>query len=159
MPKCYQLIGVPGSGKSTWFNSNQLRFMHCVYISTDKFVDAYAHEVGKTYTEVFDIIMPRAVDLMSAEVVKARDEGLDIVWDQTSTSVTSRMRKFNMLPQYKHIAVVLPTPAIEILKQRLKQRELVHGKFIPWKIVQGMIDNWEDPILAEGFDEIWNINT
>ena len=77
MPKCYQLIGVPASGKSTWASSQEW-FPACEYISTDKFVEAFAHETGKTYSEVFIEIMPTAVKLMAAEVVAARDAGKDI---------------------------------------------------------------------------------
>jgi tRNA uridine 5-carbamoylmethylation protein Kti12 len=28
---------------------------------------------------------------------------------------------------------------------------------IPWEVVQGMIDNWEEPTSEEGFKEIWKI--
>jgi hypothetical protein len=89
---------------------------------------------------------------MAAEVVEARNAGRDIIWDQTSTTIASRARKFNMLPDYYHIAVVFPTPAIEVLKERLASRP---GKEIPWEVIQGMIDNFEYPTNEEGFKEIW----
>jgi len=154
MSKCYQLIGVPGSGKTTWVNKNQDLLSKCVYISTDKFVEAYAHEVGKTYTEVFDEIMLKAIDMMTKEVIQARTEGFDIVWDQTSTTVASRLKKFRMLPDYEHIAVVFKTPEESELKRRLKSRP---GKVIPQRVIMQMIEHWEDPTLEEGFDEIWNV--
>ena len=97
MPKCYQLIGVPGSGKSTWVEAQDWA-LTCARVSTDKWVEIYAKEVGRTYSEVFVDFMPTAVDLMAKEVVAAREMGRDIIWDQTSTSVKSRKRKFNMLP-------------------------------------------------------------
>ena len=153
MPKCYQLIGVPAAGKSTWLRSqNWIQGME--YVSTDYHVHAYAKEQGKTYTEVFKDYMPTAVDLMALEVVAAREAGRDILWDQTSTTVKSRARKFNMLPDYEHIAVVFPTPAIDVLKERLALRV---NQPIPWEVVQGMIDNFEYPTNAEGFKEIWRI--
>lgn len=153
MPKCYQLIGVPAAGKSTWINSqNWIGGME--YVSTDHHVHAYALEQGKTYTEVFKDYMPTAVDLMALEVVAAREAGRDILWDQTSTTVKSRARKFNMLPNYEHIAVVFPTPAIDVLKERLALRV---NQPIPWEVVQGMIDNFEYPTDEEGFKEIWRI--
>ena len=152
-PKCYQLIGVPAAGKSTWiWNQNWLVGME--YVSTDHHVEVYAKEQGKTYSEVFKDYMPTAVDLMAAEVVEARTAGRDIVWDQTSTTVKSRARKFNMLPDYWHIAVVFRTPKIDVLKERLASRP---GKEIPWEVVQGMIDNWEEPTNEEGFKEIWYV--
>lgn len=153
MLKCYQLIGVPCSGKSTWTKSQEW-ILGMEYVSTDHHVEVYAKEQGKTYSEVFTEYMPRAVELMAQEVVDARTAGRDVIWDQTSTTVKSRARKFAMLPDYYHIAVVFSTPAINVLKERLASRP---GKEIPWEVVQGMIDNFEYPTNAEGFKEIWRV--
>ena len=151
MPRCYQLIGIPASGKTTWASSQEW-FSTCEYISTDKFVEAFAHETGKTYSEVFIEIMPTAVKLMSAEVVTARDAGKDIIWDQTSATIASRFKKFKMLPNYEHIAVVFPTPEHKELMRRLMNRP---GKEIPDHVIASMIASWEDPTEEEGFDQIW----
>ena len=121
-------------------------------VSTDAFVEDHARAQGKTYSEVFTDYMPTAIDLMAKQVVFAREHGHDIIWDQTSTTPASRARKFRMLPNYEHIAVVFRTPKLDVLKDRLANRP---GKAVPWEVVQGMIDNWEEPTLEEGFDEIW----
>jgi len=155
MPKCYQLIGVPCAGKSTWTKSQEW-ILGMEYVSTDHHVEVYAEQQGKTYSEVFKDYMPTAVDLMAKEVVEARTAGRDIIWDQTSTTVKSRTRKFAMLPDYWHIAVVFRTPKIEVLKERLASRE-ASGKIVPWEVVQGMIDAWEEPTTEEGFKEIWYV--
>jgi predicted kinase len=155
MNKCYQLIGVPGAGKSTWiWKQNWLAGME--YVSTDHHVEAYAKEQGKTYEEVFKDYMPTAVYLMAKEVVAAREAGRDVIWDQTSTTIASRSKKFYMLPDYWHVAVVFSTPTVAVLKERLASRES-SGKIVPWDVVQRMIDNWEEPTLEEGFKEIWRI--
>jgi predicted kinase len=151
MAKCYQLVGVPASGKSTWIK-NQDWSSNCVVVSTDEFVEAHAQEVGKTYSEVFDEYMPTAVKLMADKVVEAREAGKDIIWDQTSTGVKARARKFNMLPDYEHIAVVFRTPEKEELNRRLASRP---GKNIPAHVMRSMIDNFEMPDKEEGFKEIW----
>lgn len=150
MATCYQLIGVPGSGKSTWIK-NQYWANYCVIVSTDNFVDAYAKEVGSTYSEVFESYMPKAVELMTEQVIKARNEGKDIIWDQTSVNVKSRKRKFNMLPNYEHVAVVFETPVATELRRRLASRP---GKNIPWTVVSSMINSMQMPTLDEGFSEI-----
>jgi len=151
MPKCYQLVGVPGSGKSTWVD-NQDWSLLCAKISTDKWVEIYAKEVGRTYSEVFVDFMPTAVDLMAKEVVAARELKRDIIWDQTSTTVASRLKKFQMLPDYEHIAVVFKTPDRDELKNRLKSRP---GKVIPKRVIEAMIEFWEEPTEEEGFTQIW----
>jgi len=89
---------------------------------------------------------------MAEQVVRARTLGHTILWDQTSTTIASRTRKFNMLPDYEHIAIVFATPNIAVLKERLASRP---GKIVPWEVVQGMIDNFEMPTPEEGFKEIW----
>jgi predicted kinase len=151
MPKCYQLVGVPGSGKSTWV-ANQEWKDNCYYISTDKHVEAYAEAHGKTYSEVFNDYMPTAVENMVEEVIRARDGGMDIIWDQTSTTVASRVKKFRMLPNYEHIAVVFETPDRIELKRRLASRP---GKVIPEVVVEGMLASFEMPTEEEGFAQIW----
>ena len=153
MPKCYQLIGVPAAGKTTWLKSQEW-IIGMEYVSTDHHVEEYAKQQGKTYTEVFKDYMPTAVELMAREVRDARLAERDIIWDQTSTTVKSRARKFAMLPDYWHIAVVFPTPAIDVLKERLASRP---GKEIPWEVVQGMIDNFDWPTEEEPFKEIWRV--
>ena len=151
MPKCYQLVGVPGSGKSTWVD-NQDWVITCARVSTDKWVEIYAKEVGLTYSEVFNDFMPTAVELMAKEVVAAREMGRDIIWDQTSTTIASRGRKFRMLPDYEHIAVVFETPSRLELKRRLDSRP---GKEIPDAVIEGMLASFEMPTEEEGFKEIW----
>jgi len=152
MPKCYQLIGVPASGKSTWIK-DQIWALGLTVVSTDAFVEDYARAQGKTYSEVFIEYMPRAVDLMAEQVVFAREYGHDIIWDQTSTTVKSRANKFRMLPDYEHIAVVFKTPEHKELVRRLMSRP---GKEIPDHVIASMIASWEDPTEQEGFKEIWN---
>lgn len=152
MPKCYQLIGVPASGKTTWYQ-NQDWAISYAYISTDKWVEIFAKEIGSTYSKVFTDFMPTAVECMAKEVINARAMGRDIIWDQTSTTVKSRAKKFAMLPDYDHIAVVFKTPEHNELYTRLMSRP---GKDIPDHVITSMISNFEMPTLDEGFKEIWN---
>ena len=151
MPKLYVLVGVPGSGKSTWARSQEW-YNDCVYISTDQYVEEWANSVGKTYSEVFEEYMPMAVARMASAVNGAKSIGQDIIWDQTSTTVSSRTRKFNMLPDYHAIAVVFRTPEEEELVRRLATRP---GKVIPEHVLHDMIWNFEMPTEEEGFKEIW----
>jgi gluconate kinase len=58
-----------------------------------------------------------------------------------------------MLPDYEHIAVVFQTPDSDELKRRLNSRP---GKVIPKRVIETMIEFWEEPTEEEGFKEIWN---
>ena len=138
MNKLYVLVGVPASGKSTWVKSQDWA-KDIPIVSTDKFVEEHAAKVGKTYSEVFEEYMPIAVRLMANQVEIAKANKCDIIWDQTSTTVKSRVRKFNMLPDYYKIAVVFKTPDEEEHQRRLKSR---HGKVIPEAVLHDMIWNY-----------------
>jgi predicted kinase len=150
-PIAYILVGIPASGKSTWAEKQEW-IEECAYISTDHHVEEYAKLVDKTYSEVFDDYMPTAVNLMAADVLDAVKDGMDIVWDQTSTTVKSRRRKFKMLSDYHMIAVVFNTPDDKTLAKRLLSRP---GKNIPWEVIQKMKSQFVMPTKEEGFDEIW----
>jgi len=89
---------------------------------------------------------------MSAEVARAQQQGRDIIWDQTSVSAASRRKKFASLPDYEHVAVVFGTPEPAELTRRLAGRP---GKTIPDAVLQNMVDSFEEPTEAEGFQEIW----
>lgn len=154
MAKLYVLVGVPGSGKSTWYANNEDLLGDTVYVSTDDFVEQEAARQGKTYNDVFKDYMPTAVKLMAGVVNQARALNMDIVWDQTSTTINSRKKKFNMLPNYEHIAVVFKTPEKAELERRLASRL---GKRIPEAVMKTMIDGWEEPTKDEGFSDIWYV--
>jgi gluconate kinase len=119
------------------------------------FVEDYARAQGKTYNEVFKDYMPEAVKLMAEQVVFARRHDHTVIWDQTSTTVKSRKKKFNMLPDYEHVAVVFRTPDRDELDVRLSGRP---GKHIPKAVVDSMIAGFEMPTEDEGFKEIWFTN-
>jgi len=153
MAKCYQLIGVPGSGKSTWIKE-QVWAKDIPVVSTDNFVEDHAKKVGKTYSEVFKDYMPIAVKLMANQALICQANNKDVIWDQTSTTVASRKRKFNTLPKYEHIAVVFKTPEKAELERRLASRP---GKNIPDEVMRSMIDGFEMPTEDEGFTEIWYV--
>lgn len=151
MPKLYMLIGVPGSGKSTW-TANQDWAKDCSIVSSDRFIDEHAAKEGKTYNEVFDDYVKIATKLMENQVLIAQANNMDIIWDQTNMSAKSRAKKLAMLPNYEKIAVVFDTPPKEELDRRLASRP---GKMISEAIVNSMISSYNEPTEEEGFKEIW----
>ena len=160
MAVAYILVGVPGAGKSTWIKNQTLFWpvlknfnaLGLTIVSTDAFVEHYAKAQGKTYSEVFEDYMPIAIGLMLDQVETARELDHTIIWDQTSTTVKSRAKKFRMLPNYEMIAVVFRTPPYDELIKRIDSRV---GREIPTEVVLDMIEKWEEPTLEEGFSEIW----
>lgn len=151
MPTLYMLVGVPGSGKSTWV-SNQNWTGDCTVVSSDRFIDDEAARLGKTYNDIFNDYVKIATKLMENHVAVAQANNLNIIWDQTNVSAKSRAKKLAMLPNYEKIAVVFKTPDEAELTRRLASRP---GKSIPDIAMRSMIDNFEMPTEDEGFKEIW----
>lgn len=149
----YVLVGVPGSGKTTWIGHQSFNWNDTVVISTDKFVERYAKSLGKTYSEVFEDYMPTAVSMMAAEAQEAFSKGKIVIWDQTSTTIASRTKKIRMTPDgYTKIAVVFKTPNPELHAKFLDRP----GKQIPNDVLKSMIDGFVLPTVDEGFDKITN---
>jgi predicted kinase len=151
MPILYVLVGVPGSGKSTWIGHQTFNWDNTVVVSTDIFVERYAMSVGKTYNEVFEDYMPTAIGLMAESAQLAFAEGKDVVWDQTSTTIKTRARKLRMAPAtYIKIAVVFNTPSSTVHAKMLDRP----GKVIPPEVIQDMVARFEMPTVEEGFDKV-----
>jgi predicted kinase len=151
MTTLYVLVGVPGSGKTTWIGHQRFDWDNTVIVSTDRFVEQYAAANKKTYSEVFNEYMPIAVEKMAQAVIEAFRDNKVVIWDQTSTSVSTRAKKLRMAPaHYKKVAVIFPTPHTALHAKMLVRP----GKEIPNEVVQDMITKFVYPTLDEGFDEI-----
>jgi predicted kinase len=151
MSTLYVLVGVPGSGKTTWTAHQKFDWEQTVIVSTDKYVEQYARSVGKTYNEVFNDFMPTAIEMMTATARQAFKDGKDVIWDQTSTTVKTRARKLRMAPEhYTKIAVVFDIPKPELHVKFLDRP----GKSIPEEVMRDMINKFAYPTIEEGFDRI-----
>ena len=152
MPTLYMMIGVPGSGKSTWLKSKGVPNANSVVLSSDHYIDQAADEAGKTYNDVFKDTIKAATATMHDDLEFGVLNELDLYWDQTNTGVKSRAKKLQKVPDhYEKVAVVFPTPDKEELAKRLDSRP---GKQIPPHVMQSMISNLEMPLKDEGFDRI-----
>ena len=152
MTTLYMLIGVPGSGKSTWLLNQDLTAASV--LSTDDYIEARATELNSTYSEVFDQFIKPATAQLNADLESALAAEKIIYWDQTNTTVKSRAAKLRKIPSdYRKIAVYFATPE-QVVFQRLEDRGYATGKWIPQSVVRRMIQTLEVPSLSEGFDEI-----
>lgn len=151
-PTLYMLVGVPGSGKSTWVQ-HQTDGMKDYYVaSTDRLLEIYASMRGATYDDVFKENIGYAEKAMLTHVKDAIMYNYDIIWDQTNISRKSRAKKLAMIPNtYDKIAVFFPTPETGELDRRLASRT---GKTIPPYVLDGMVEMLEEPRMDEGFDTI-----
>jgi predicted kinase len=159
-PVLYMLIGVPGSGKSTWIASHDWDWNTTVIISTDDIIDRRAEQQGKTYIDVFQSEIKSATAEMENHLQQAIKANKNIIWDQTNLTPKARRGKLAKIPNYyKKVAVLFKTPSEQDLNNRLTKRATDTGKHIPRNILLGMISQLVPPSYNEGFDEIVSVAT
>jgi predicted kinase len=158
-PTLYMLVGLPGSGKSTWINrkTDKIGYPHIV-LSTDEYIESEALREGKLYHEVFKEYIKDAEKFMQEDLETGIRKDIDIYWDQTNLTAKTRAKKLAKIPaHYKKIVVVFEIPEEEI-KRRLEKRKNETGKFINPGIVENMLKTYERPTLGgfsqEDFDEM-----
>lgn len=153
MPTLYMMVGVPGSGKTTWLNKREEISIEDYIVGSDYIVQEIADLFGLTYNEVFPHVIKFAEHMMYKEIDAAIKNGSDIYWDQTNTTRKSRAEKLKKVPiHYRKVAVYFTVPGD--LEARLASRP---GKKIPEHVVDSMVCNLEMPMVNEGFDEIIHV--
>lgn len=155
-PILYMLVGLPGSGKSTYSEINLEPALQLAgdffYYSTDHYIDAMAVRMNTTYDDLpFAHYIKAAERFMNTELQRALLKKQNVIWDQTNLTVNSRRKKLARFPiEYRKIAVVFEVPE-DVLNERLVNRP---GKTIPAHVIKSMRDSYEPPTLDEGFDAI-----
>ena len=156
MPRVVMLIGVPGTGKSTW-TRNFLKKNDAeqwVVVSSDDILDELANIDSLTYAQSFEKYSGYAQKEMFRRAENAIANGVNVIWDQTNMNSKNRRKKLDMFPDsYSKEAVVFVVSDGE-LKRRLMKREAEIGKVIPPHVIKNMAASYEAPSKAEGFSKI-----
>lgn len=150
----YVLVGLPGSGKSTWVQNNSHELGDFAYISTDKHLEDMAKEQNLTYNQSFNVNFKEADKRNKESLLNAIKHNKNIVWDQTNMGSAKRRKILNQIPNnYTKIAVVFSVDDEELHK-RLETRHKETGKYISKNVIDEMKNRYEEPSYEEGFTEI-----
>jgi len=156
MSECIMLCGIPTSGKSTYVEKLKKipYWENAVVLSTDAYIEKQAQRLGRTYNEIFDDVIDDATRELELKFNEAKNDGRDIIWDQTNLTVKTRRKKLSKLPSWYHRGAVY----FEItLEEALKRNETREGKFIPESIIKRMYHQFEIPTMSEGFEYVEKI--
>ena len=154
-PEIYVLIGVPGSGKSTWTE----KFLAAstkefTVVSSDAVLDQIAAEKGLKYSDVYKDFIGLATSKAKQIFREALASRANIIFDQTNVSKKKRRGILQQTPKdYVKLAVVFQTEDKEV-ERRLTERAEKTGKHIPGFVMKDMYSRWESPTRDEGFDRI-----
>lgn len=157
MLTCYILIGVPGSGKSTWVKSKN-KIDDFIIASSDDVIEKVSNKYGFTYSETFKDLIKFAQKVFEHNIQSAINLNKNIIIDRTNLNPKTRKKFIDLFKntnRYKIVGVFFETPNLAEWNKRLNSRK---GKFISQSILNSMVDNLVCPSLDEGFDEIINAN-
>lgn len=149
------LVGLPGSGKSTYVKNviNEDTFVY----STDQFIEDAAKHFGITYNEAFADNIKAASASMNLLLNEAIQKRKHVIWDQTCLSAKKRCGIISRFPDsYAKFCICRVPPRDDAEWAELNRRVLSReGKIIPSRIIESMADSYVEPTREEGFDAVY----
>ncbi len=137
------LVGIPGSGKSTFVASNKKE--NQVVLSSDAIrKELLSGEEDQSNNKlIFATLYARAREFLL--------QGKDVVLDATNISVFERKRVLSNFVDLhlKRVAVVFETP-VEVCVERDAKRDRTVGR----DVIEKYVKRYQKPSKREGFDEI-----
>ena len=156
--KAYMMIGVPGSGKST-YAKNLIKYINyidkkrnIVCISRDEIRFSLLKE-GDAYfskeNQVYKIFIQKIKENLKA--------GNDVIIDATHMTWGSRHKMFKNLANIENLKITgiwMNIPFSKCYENNNKREGLAK---VPEDTLKNMIEHFEKPEIEEGFTEIWEI--
>lgn len=157
MPSFIMLVGVPGSGKSTYARKLKEQDDKYVIISRDDCVMLAGSQWkgGEvTYTEAFKNVDQKHVDrIFNGQYSSALAERKDIVLDMTNLTEKSRRAKLAQVSS-DYTKYVLFFPITEQTMLARAEARVLQGKIIPEKVLKQMYNSLQVPSESEGFSMV-----
>lgn len=157
-PSVLIMVGLPASGKSTARAKAAMTGAsgNSYHYSTDDHIDAYAAEVGMSYSEVFQDYVKAATELADQGLEAALASKQSVVWDQTNMTKKKRSKIINRFPkEYRKECICILPPFTADQEAELERRlESRAGKDIPPFVMKSMRASFNLPSVNEGFTRV-----
>lgn len=151
MAKLYLMMGIPGSGKSTWIKNHL--FPCQTHVSRDSIRFALVEE-GEEYfsreTEVFNAFVKQINTFLS--------NGCDVYADATHISRASRnklLSRINSHPEEVNLIWINGGLTNALLQNENRKNT---RSYVPKSVIRRMYNQIEAPDFEEGFNIIYEIN-
>ena len=162
-PTVIMLVGIPGSGKSTWikdFLSACADKDSWTVLGTDLIIDEHAEERGISYQEANKTLNRKKVESkFKAQLRDAFKKNMNVLWDQTNVGRNARAKKLAMIPATYNVEAVVFELDRDEVNRRLAKRQTETGKFVPNFVVDQMMADYSRPSKTEGFSKVQVINS
>ena len=139
------LVGLPGSGKSTWADENAGK---AVIISTDQIRKELNGDAADQSNggQVWQLAYNRARYWLHL--------GFNVIFDATNYGRANRRHVLHELKDHARevYAVFFNTP-----KAECKRRNAARERVVPYEVIEGMADRLTVPTEEEGFDRVFII--
>lgn len=144
------MVGVQGSGKSTYSRKLRDEFGYTIISSDEVRMMHPDWEESKIFPEVYRLC---------ANELK---EGNDVVFDATNITPKVRARNINLVREhyrdFEVYAYFINTKK-ELCKERVIKRNNMEGElYLPIEVIDSYFNNLVPPSLEEGFDKVIVIN-
>ena len=157
MPTVYFLIGIPGSGKTTWLKSQLPKYPYsedAIVLSTDMLIEQYALWSNKTYNEVFQERIKPSENMLQLNLEEAIHFNKNVYYDQTNLTPKTRSKKMSKFPKsYRKEAIIFLTS--EAITDIINEERKSFGRALPKHILDSMKQNFDvSTIEKEDFDKV-----
>lgn len=144
MSKFIMLIGLPGSGKSTYVTRYESKNTNTAIVCPDDIREELTGNVNDQShnTEVFEIAYKRIKEFLEAD--------LDVIFDATNLNRKRRISLLKTLPKDTLKIAVVFAVAFSLCKEQNEQRSRV----VPYDVMDRMYKNFQVPWFGEGFNAI-----
>ena len=141
-PTFTMVVGIPGSGKSTFAEEHKNE--NTIHISSDAIREEIFGDAGCQDDN------SRVFTMMHERTLEALKNGYNVIYDATNITRKSRASILKQIPTYVRKECMIVWAPVEYCISR----DLRRGRHVGEDVIMSMLKRFEAPFYDEGFDDI-----